>query len=110
MSTHDSNNQSFRPPWCEHPLFHPIDNLLALCQKTGLTQQAFWRNVGLTQSAGSRYEYSGRACPVQITALLRLLYLDEYQPSPLSMFLKGGGLSATLFAPVPNPLQLRKTL
>lgn len=109
MFNHDRSNQSFRPPWREHPLFHPIDNLLALRQKTGLTQQQFWRNVGLAQSSGSRYEHS-RPCPVQVTALLRLLYLDDQIPSPLSGYRVGSRLSTTLFAPTPDPRWLRDLL
>ena len=40
-------------------------------RKLGVSQLEFWSRIGMTQSAGSRYE-TGRAMPRTVQALLRL--------------------------------------
>ena len=41
-------------------------------RELGVSQLEFWSRIGMTQSAGSRYE-SGRAMPRTVQALLRLV-------------------------------------
>jgi len=41
--------------------------------KLGLTQQAFWSRLGVTQSAGSRYE-TDRRLPEPVRKLIELAY------------------------------------
>lgn len=43
--------------------------------KLGVSQFEFWSNIGLTQSAGSRYE-SGRAMPRPVQARLSLVHVE----------------------------------
>ncbi|MGE5770161.1 MAG: helix-turn-helix domain-containing protein [Betaproteobacteria bacterium] len=42
----------------------------------GLTQQQFWQPLGVTQSAGSRYE-TGRGIPEAVLQLLRLKHVEQ---------------------------------
>jgi transcriptional regulator with XRE-family HTH domain len=42
-----------------------------------LNQQAFWSAVGVTQSAGSRYESGSTMMPVQIAELIRICYIEN---------------------------------
>jgi transcriptional regulator with XRE-family HTH domain len=42
----------------------------------GLTQQQFWQPLGVTQSAGSRYE-TGRGIPEAVLELLRLKHVEQ---------------------------------
>lgn len=51
-------------------------NLSELRQRTGLSQTAFWGRLGLTQSAGSRYE-NGRRMPRTTAEMLRLVYIER---------------------------------
>lgn len=44
-----------------------------LRNKLGITQAAFWNNLGLTQSGGSRYENS-QPLPVPTAILIKLVY------------------------------------
>ena len=45
-------------------------------EKTGLNQQEFWTQIGVTQSGGSRYE-SGRSMPKPVRELLRLVHVEK---------------------------------
>ena len=47
---------------------------LQLRQRLGFTQQDFWARVGITQSAGSRYENGGRPLPAPVQMLIELAY------------------------------------
>ena len=49
-------------------------DLLALRRAGNLSQTAFWGYLGVTQSAGSRYE-SGRRLPYPVALLLDLVYV-----------------------------------
>ena len=40
----------------------------------GLRQDEFWSRVGVTQSAGSRYETGSRRLPVPLQMLIELAY------------------------------------
>lgn len=42
--------------------------------KLGLRQDEFWSRVGVTQSAGSRYETGSRRLPVPLQMLIELAY------------------------------------
>jgi transcriptional regulator with XRE-family HTH domain len=42
--------------------------------KLGLRQDQFWSRVGVTQSAGSRYETGSRRLPVPLQMLIELAY------------------------------------
>jgi transcriptional regulator with XRE-family HTH domain len=42
-------------------------------QKSGANQSDFWKQLGVTQSGGSRYE-SGRSIPAPVRLLLALRY------------------------------------
>jgi len=44
--------------------------------KLGLTQQSFWSRLGVTQSAGSRYE-TDRRLPEPVRKLIELAYGDR---------------------------------
>nr|WP_054287139.1 helix-turn-helix transcriptional regulator [Gulbenkiania mobilis] len=55
---------------------YTIPNLRQLRYETGLTQKDFWDMVGVTQSAGSRYE-SGRAVPKQVLELVRIVHIER---------------------------------
>ena len=45
-----------------------------LRMKLGLRQDEFWSRVGVTQSAGSRYETGSRRLPVPLQMLIELAY------------------------------------
>ena len=47
-----------------------------LRETLGLNQTEFWGAIGLTQSAGSRYE-SGRTLPKPVRMLLNLAYAEK---------------------------------
>ncbi len=49
--------------------------LAALRKSMGLSQHDFWGGLGVTQSAGSRYE-TGRNVPAQVLLLVRLMYRE----------------------------------
>jgi transcriptional regulator with XRE-family HTH domain len=49
-------------------------------RKLGLNQSQFWAKIGVTQSGGSRYE-SGRNMPRPVQALLRLVHVEQIDPS-----------------------------
>lgn len=42
--------------------------------KLGMNQIDFWRRVGMTQSAGSRYESGSRELPAPVQSLLLIAY------------------------------------
>ena len=44
-------------------------------KQLGVNQQQFWSKVGVTQSAGSRYE-GGRAMPKPVRELVRLVHVE----------------------------------
>jgi transcriptional regulator with XRE-family HTH domain len=52
-------------------------NVRKLRQRAGLNQQAFWSRVGVTQSAGSRYETHNRRLPVPLQMLITIAYGAE---------------------------------
>ena len=58
--------------------------------KLGMTQAEFWALLGVTQSAGSRYE-SGGSIPVPVLRLYFLVYVvgivDELKPENRRRFL-----------------------
>lgn len=45
-----------------------------LREKLGFTQEEFWSRLGVTQSAGSRYETSSRGLPTPMKKLIELAY------------------------------------
>ena len=45
-------------------------------RRSGLSQLAFWAQIGVTQSGGSRYE-SGRRMPKPVQELLRLVHIER---------------------------------
>ncbi len=49
------------------------EQILDWRRKRKLSQSEFWAPIGVTQSAGSRYE-SGRPLPIPIALLLDLVY------------------------------------
>lgn len=55
---------------------HPPTDLYRLRRKTRLNQHDFWKQVGVTQSAGSRYE-SGRPVPEPVLILIDLVYVQK---------------------------------
>lgn len=70
--------------------FSTGEKVLELRKSTGLTQTQFWSKLGLTQSAGSRYE-SGRSIPGPVQHLLQLAYGDDMQASELLAWLRDSG-------------------
>lgn len=54
-----------------------------------LNQTEFWRRVGVTQSAGSRYE-SGRPLPKPLATLLTIAYGTDKQSRTAVGHLRGG--------------------
>lgn len=64
--------------------------VLELRRKRGLTQVAFWAQIGVTQSGGSRYE-SGHPMPVQVAMLLHLAYGTERQAAEMIAWLRYPG-------------------
>jgi len=49
------------------------EQVLEWRRKRKLSQSEFWAPIGVTQSAGSRYE-SGRPLPIPIALLLEMVY------------------------------------
>ncbi len=52
-------------------------------RKLGLTQQDFWERIGVTQSAGSRYE-CGRHIPKSVQELLRVVHIERIDLSRIN--------------------------
>ena len=55
-----------------------VSDIVKLRKKKGLSQVEFWSRIGVTQSAGSRYE-SGRRLSQPVVRLLTLVYGTEKQ-------------------------------
>ena len=55
--------------------FTPIENVRDIRKKKGLNQIDFWKQVGVTQSGGSRYE-SGRNMPKAVRELIRIIHIE----------------------------------
>lgn len=61
------------------PTFENEETILdprSIRAKTGLNQQQFWTQIGVTQSGGSRYE-SGRNMPKPVRELLRIVHVEK---------------------------------
>lgn len=58
-------------------------NCLELRQQLGLTQTEFWCALGVTQSAGSRYE-NGRGIPKPVHELVRVRYVEQIDTKAIS--------------------------
>ena len=58
-------------------------------KKLGLSQANFWVPLGVTQSAGSRYENTDRTTPQPVVTLITLMYGD----SPLATLAKLRGVT-----------------
>lgn len=56
------------------PQYKNTPDLLAMRRAKGLTQAAFWGKIGVTQSAGSRYE-TGRPMARTVALLFDLIYM-----------------------------------
>ena len=54
-----------------------------LRQRLGLTQTQFWGPMGVTQSAGCRYE-KGQGLPNQVNELLRVRYIEQIDTKAIS--------------------------
>ena len=50
------------------------ERMRKLRRKLGLKQGDFWSRLGVTQSAGSRYETGGRRLPEPLKKLIELAY------------------------------------
>jgi transcriptional regulator with XRE-family HTH domain len=57
-------------------LFDRVLNPREIRRRLGLNQEAFWTQIGVTQSGGSRYE-SGREMPKPVRELLRLVHVEQ---------------------------------
>lgn len=55
---------------------HPPTDLFRLRRKTRMSQFDFWKQVGVTQSTGSRYE-SGSPVPEPVLMLIDLVYVQK---------------------------------
>lgn len=51
-------------------------DLFQLRRQTGLCQHDFWKQVGVTQSTGCRYE-SGQTVPEPVLILVKLVYVEK---------------------------------
>lgn len=63
-------------------------NARAIRTKKGLSQSEFWNRIGVTQSAGSRYE-GGRRIPEPTKQLLLIAHGTEKQSSAVLKQLRG---------------------
>ncbi|MFY9326543.1 MAG: transcriptional regulator [Georgfuchsia sp.] len=61
-----------------------INNLAGYRKKLGLNQSAFWSELGITQSGGSRYE-SGRNLPAPVALLLTLRETEKITAKDLAV-------------------------
>ena len=59
--------------------------------KLGLSQEAFWKKVRVTQSCASRYE-SGRDIPVPVQILLTITYRSMSEADSIVADLRDGKL------------------
>jgi DNA-binding transcriptional regulator YiaG len=55
------------------------ERMRKLRSKLGLKQGEFWARLGVTQSAGSRYETGGRRLPEPLKKLIELAYGNKAQ-------------------------------
>lgn len=69
------------------PIKKPIE-LRALREKNGMNQTDFWGRIGLTQSAGSRYE-NGQPMSEPVALLIHLIYVCGIDPHTGKPALKG---------------------
>jgi transcriptional regulator with XRE-family HTH domain len=79
-------------------------NVAAMRDKSGLSQEAFWGRIGVSQSGGSRYE-SDRKMPRAVKELVRLVYIEEVDLSRV----QGGDIAIINFLKEQYP-DLLKTL
>jgi transcriptional regulator with XRE-family HTH domain len=56
------------------------EDVAALRTRLKMTQREFWKRVGMTQSAGCRYERGGRAIPNTMQMLITLAYSRNPMP------------------------------
>jgi len=66
---------------------------------TFLSQEKFWGKIGVTQSAGSRYESDHRTVPKSVTELVRLYYLLNFKDACAELKLKRVALFGTYHNP-----------
>lgn len=67
----------------------PTRNWLRLRETLGYNQSEFWERVGVTQSAGSRYE-NGRQISTRLNTLLTIAYGTEAQAEAVIRKLRAG--------------------
>jgi transcriptional regulator with XRE-family HTH domain len=65
----------------------PTTNVRALRHKLGLTQTEFWIPMGVTQSAGSRYE-TGRRAPTTVRTLIAITHGPIREARAIVMLLR----------------------
>lgn len=63
----------------------------SLRQKLNLTQIEFWAPLGVTQSAGSRYELN-RNIPITILMLMRIIYVSDWPSEDITRHKQTWGL------------------
>lgn len=62
--------------------FQTTADVVRIRNRLGLTQTQFWKTLGVSQSAGSRYE-TGAAIPEATRMLLTIVYGSEEQSANL---------------------------
>lgn len=68
-------------------IFSSSTEIRAFRKKKGMNQLEFWAPLGITQSAGSRYE-TGRNIPAPVRILLHLAYAPDDRAQRLSAVLR----------------------
>lgn len=71
--------------------------------KLNLNQQQFWARLGVTQSAGSRYE-TGRNVPRPVQHLLRIVYVEGIDIDKL----QGADFMVTQFLRATAPARMKE--
>lgn len=66
------------------------DYIRNLRKSRGLTQTEFWTRIGITQSAGSRYE-TNRRVPAPVNLLLTLVHDSKRNAWKMLSKLRNGG-------------------
>ena len=61
-------------------------DLLALRQRLGLSQQAFWGRLSISQGGGSRYESAERGIPLPVAMLVELVYVKGLAPEQIEVW------------------------
>ena len=56
------------------------EDVTALRKRLKMTQREFWKRIGMTQSAGSRYEVGNIAIPKTLRMLITLAYSRNPMP------------------------------